>query len=763
MKNPLSRYRCLISLSGLFAVPAAAQSVNQSEVIFEPSTNVNFTHQVRWHGVQGRLYVIQASTDLQNWLTAPVIEMGAGNTIIWGFTPSGKQFFRLKYTLSTNHTIGSGGDADGDGLTNGEEVVQYGTDPFLADTDADGISDFDEIAAGLSPFLSDSDGDSISDLDEDSDNDGITNRWEITNTSLIYTPDSDSDSRRDGDDWMEIIDAEISTMNLETLYDELDPMAAYPTPTQSSSFRSQVSAALPTFNGVYENAGTQTTFGPESPGGPTITAFREYQLYDGDDRWVQLGRQKKSNFRLRTGHAAAGSAASPQAFPAAQQVTVPVFISYTATKGDGAVIEQSGEVRTLTLSNGIAVPSATELPALPAAPTNLAPYTSPDQSIHLVQKQTVQTNPIRLCVDTNMNGVLEYRTDGRTPLEKRLGSQAFASDADDVMDILTAVDPLRPVSRLKAGPAGLILDINNNNSDAGNDNALALQHDYLSLDLDGPEDRIEFGTLHEQGTTTIGHVSGGCQVRIAAGLIPLITAGNAQQKYYLLLSNLSGSAVRVHRLTGSGNMRILMLYFEPNANNVTLTQPQIIIDGSWFNGATIQNGFAAINLLVEGVQASSCLLELEVFNLIGGSPMVPPVKDTATIQVNVDQVPSQSLSTKDGQQLGKPDASGPGNAGTPSKHYAGVDFNTLADTTPTENIRAVKGHIMLEIPAGAVGQNSWRPWQTHKRGPLRQFTVGADPVSTASFWIGLTSHAPGAQRPANVGAGRVPTFPAARR
>ncbi len=49
---------------------------------------------------------------------------------------------------------------------------------------------------------------------------------------------------------------------------------------------------------------------------------------------------------------------------------------------------------------------------------------------------------------------------------------------------------------LKSGTAGLTLDINNNNSDAGTGTAFANQYDYLSLDLDGPDDRAEFGTLH---------------------------------------------------------------------------------------------------------------------------------------------------------------------------------------------------------------------------------------------------------------------------
>ncbi|MFQ6127226.1 MAG: hypothetical protein ACE5R6_21850, partial [Candidatus Heimdallarchaeota archaeon] len=47
-------------------------------------------------------------------------------------------------------------DVDGDGLTNVEEVDEYGTDPTLADTDDDGTSDFDEIFEGTDPLVPDS-------------------------------------------------------------------------------------------------------------------------------------------------------------------------------------------------------------------------------------------------------------------------------------------------------------------------------------------------------------------------------------------------------------------------------------------------------------------------------------------------------------------------------------------------------------------------------------------------------------------------------
>lgn len=57
-------------------------------------------------------------------------------------------------------------DTDYDGLNDGEEKNQYGTDPLNEDTDKDTITDGDEILLGLNPLLADSDGDGISDNEE---------------------------------------------------------------------------------------------------------------------------------------------------------------------------------------------------------------------------------------------------------------------------------------------------------------------------------------------------------------------------------------------------------------------------------------------------------------------------------------------------------------------------------------------------------------------------------------------------------------------
>jgi len=58
-------------------------------------------------------------------------------------------------------------DSDGDGLSDGEEVLVYGSDPLATDSDGDGLSDGDEVLDyGTDPLLADSDGDGDGDAFE---------------------------------------------------------------------------------------------------------------------------------------------------------------------------------------------------------------------------------------------------------------------------------------------------------------------------------------------------------------------------------------------------------------------------------------------------------------------------------------------------------------------------------------------------------------------------------------------------------------------
>ncbi len=109
-------------------------------------------------------------------------------------------------------------DLDGDGLTNLEEY-EAGTDPNDADSDDDGLTDGDEVNLYYTdPLISDydldSDGDSLTNVEEvdihetdpndsDSDDDGLTDGEEINTYS---TDPNDSDSDDDGfSDYEEVL------------------------------------------------------------------------------------------------------------------------------------------------------------------------------------------------------------------------------------------------------------------------------------------------------------------------------------------------------------------------------------------------------------------------------------------------------------------------------------------------------------------------------------------------------------------------------
>lgn len=81
-----------------------------------------------------------------------------------------------EYLLGTDPLVA---DSDYDGLSDGDEENIYGTDPLNPDTDKDGLSDGDEIALGLNPLVADSDGD------------GIPDNEELFNQSQIFDADED--------------------------------------------------------------------------------------------------------------------------------------------------------------------------------------------------------------------------------------------------------------------------------------------------------------------------------------------------------------------------------------------------------------------------------------------------------------------------------------------------------------------------------------------------------------------------------------------
>ena len=87
-------------------------------------------------------------------------------------------------------------DGDCDGLTNYEESI-IGTDPNNPDSDSDGVTDGNEIWMFYLPSCEDTDGNGVLDGDEDYDGDGLVNRDEEYYGTCPYAADSDFDGIND--------------------------------------------------------------------------------------------------------------------------------------------------------------------------------------------------------------------------------------------------------------------------------------------------------------------------------------------------------------------------------------------------------------------------------------------------------------------------------------------------------------------------------------------------------------------------------------
>src|ERR1700709_2001551 len=89
----------------------------------------------------------------------------------------------LAHGLNPNDPTDGMEDADGDGLSNYQELVVYGTDPRNPDTDGDGIPDGEEVIAGKDGFVTDP-------LKADTDGDGIPDGVEVAAGSNPTDPAS---------------------------------------------------------------------------------------------------------------------------------------------------------------------------------------------------------------------------------------------------------------------------------------------------------------------------------------------------------------------------------------------------------------------------------------------------------------------------------------------------------------------------------------------------------------------------------------------
>ena len=172
-------------------------------------------------------------------------------------------------------------DSDDDGIADILESI-LGTDPYMIDTDDDGLTDYQELnITGTDPTDFDSVEDNISDADADTDDDGVSNLDETELETDPQIQDTDDDGLTDGeevntyltDPLLEDTDGDGLTDGFEVRYG-LDPLSSYTNGIadaehkieQTISADSPVLSEVNTSDSPYEMSVTITTNGDAERG-----------------------------------------------------------------------------------------------------------------------------------------------------------------------------------------------------------------------------------------------------------------------------------------------------------------------------------------------------------------------------------------------------------------------------------------------------------------------------------------------------------------
>jgi len=102
----------------------------------------------------------------------------------------------LSFLLVAPVLARAGLDSDHDGVSDEDEISLYRTDPANPDTDGDGYSDWLELNNGYSPFAKEK----IKLEKSDFDKDGLSDRMELNFKTDPKNPDTDGDGYSDGEE-----------------------------------------------------------------------------------------------------------------------------------------------------------------------------------------------------------------------------------------------------------------------------------------------------------------------------------------------------------------------------------------------------------------------------------------------------------------------------------------------------------------------------------------------------------------------------------
>ena len=254
------------------------------------------------------------------------VDIAAGIQCGWRESwKSGESYYNLSWPLTAEfpedgltirYSIGTAtnpamADTDGDGLSDAEEVLTHHTDPFVADMDNDGLLDAAEFVAGTNPCNPDTDGDGIpdgwevskginplaNDASADPDMDGLPNIHEYANDTNPHSADTDGDGLvddieavwidyPDGVPWFDMTGAEVLSPNSANVDSALYPCDL---PFTNSVAAIPMTIAVADVNGVVYFGNSSTTNGlHSSDSGQNMATDNDFHTIAVAPYWTDL-------------------------------------------------------------------------------------------------------------------------------------------------------------------------------------------------------------------------------------------------------------------------------------------------------------------------------------------------------------------------------------------------------------------------------------------------------------------------------------------
>jgi hypothetical protein len=177
-----------VNISGVVnGADAGDFAFNRGDVLEDDSTKTGKMN-IAWSPSSGATFITTGLTTNADFAEVETGDFAASDdhTFIFSARVGG-----ANQTLTIDNLVirAGSGDFDNDGLTDLAEYNSGASDPTKSDSDDDGLTDGEEVAAGTQPLIADTDGDGIADgaegtigtdpLDSDSDNDGYSDGVEV--------------------------------------------------------------------------------------------------------------------------------------------------------------------------------------------------------------------------------------------------------------------------------------------------------------------------------------------------------------------------------------------------------------------------------------------------------------------------------------------------------------------------------------------------------------------------------------------------------